>query len=732
MIDRTFIFNASVACQQSKNNIDARCVYFSERYRITELEFFSEIVLALKASDTLPDCMVLISTPEIAKQLKGYWDSNSNQRKIFLSRGERNKTQYIKDYHFFSWSSKNVEQLHVEQVSGIAFSIPIDKVIDQGLQHLVTHNDVVQVAPAGHMFRHPSGTRNKVFIQARELAKTEPQLEFVGKAIYSALKSKISANLAIVFIDTMSIYPYVREALAFASCTARIQSFHSYDDVEKLAAPTEEYIVIISASTSGGMARELGTNRGFDQSRLMTLIDMSTAGRCGKILVAMDAVSGHYANLIVDGTETEIELVGEHFSSKAKPPRAVTIGKPHTPKDLIKVLEKFGIDGLEKINYAAGAAHPRTVCLRPSKNHFENDFIKWLTEEISWSVSLAIDHIICTDDDVSKWIAEESAQIIKTAKGSSGPTVISYESLNNESLKNAQGVLIVTAIAGDGGKLREISRDLREYIDQSLPRHFLVGVGLPQTIESWILLRQFLERNTTNRRYGFSAWQVLPIGPDNPDNAWKSLIDLSSKAEMYQLLDDDIIEKSVAEKSLENVSTVIKNNYHCFLPKMDGSKLSLSDGFLFFGNVFEGKLSYVSDSVAYLAVTSVLQCARDTKSAGNQLKSTGYESVVLAPECFLRYNDNLLQACFLRACHPSELDYSTSPHFSKLMKEFLNKMFSRYQHPYGGAALEFAAALATGRLKLKKSDFDDVVNLAIDHLKSTPSALLGFLLLSKR
>ena len=165
---------------------------------------------------------------------------------------------------------------------------------------------------------------------------------------------------------------------------------------------------------------------------------------------------------------------------------------------------------------------------------------------------------------------------------------------------------------------------------------------------------------------------------------------------------------------------------------MDGSKLSLSDGFLFFGNVFEGKLSYVSDSVAYLAVTSVLQCARDTKSAGNQLKSTGYESVVLAPECFLRYNDNLLQACFLRACHPSELDYSTSPHFSKLMKEFLNKMFSRYQHPYGGAALEFAAALATGRLKLKKSDFDDVVNLAIDHLKSTPSALLGFLLLSKR
>ncbi len=732
MIDRTFFFNATLACQESNHNIDARCVYFSERNQISELEFFSELVLALKASDTLPDCMVLISSHVIAKQLQGYWESNSNQRKTFLSRGERDGTQYINNYHFFSWSSENIEQLHVVQISSTVFKIPIDEVIEQGLQHLVRHNDVVQVAPAGHMFRHPSGTRNKVFIQARELAKTEPQLEFVGKAIYSAMQSKISADLAIVFIDTMSIYPYVREALTFAGSTARIQSFHSYDNVEKLVAPSEKYLVIISASTSGGMARELGTNQGFDQSRLMTMIDMSTVGRCGKVLVAMDAISGHYANLIVDGTETEIELVGEHFSSKAKPPRAVTIGKPHTPKDLKKVLERFGINGVEKINHAVGTANPRTVCLKPSKDHFENGFIEWLKEEISWSVPLAIDHIIYCDDDVSKWIAENSAQIIKKAKGSSGPIVIAYKDLDRESLENAQGVLIVTAIAGDGGKLREISRDLREYIDQSLPRYFLVGVGLPQTIESWELLRQFLERNTTDRRYGFSAWQVLPVGPDNSDNAWKSLIDLSSKAEVYELDNVEIIEQSVAEKSLKEVSTVITNNYHSFLPKMDGSKLSLSDGFLFFGNVFEGKLSAISDSVAYLAVTSVLQFARDTKSAGNQLKSTGYESVVLSPECFLRYNDNLLQACFLRACHPSELDYSTSPHFSKLMKEFLNKIFSRCEHPYGGAALEFAAALATGRLKLKNSDVDDVVNQAIEHLKSTPSALLGFLLLSKR
>jgi hypothetical protein len=65
-----------------------------------------------------------------------------------------------------------------------------------------------------------------------------------------------------------------------------------------------------------------------------------------------------------------------------------------------------------------------------------------------------------------------------------------------------------------------------------------------------------------------------------------------------------------------------------------------------------------------------------------------------------------------------------------LMKEFLGKVFDRYSHAYGDAALEFAAALATGRLKLKQSDQAEVVSRAVQHLKDTPSALLGLLLLA--
>lgn len=65
------------------------------------------------------------------------------------------------------------------------------------------------------------------------------------------------------------------------------------------------------------------------------------------------------------------------------------------------------------------------------------------------------------------------------------------------------------------------------------------------------------------------------------------------------------------------------------------------------------------------------------------------------------------------------------------MKEFLTKVFDRHNHKYGDAALEFAGALATGRLRLKNDDFDAVTKKAIEELQYQPSPLLGFLLLAR-
>ena len=138
----------------------------------------------------------------------------------------------------------------------------------------------------------------------------------------------------------------------------------------------------------------------------------------------------------------------------------------------------------------------------------------------------------------------------------------------------------------------------------------------------------------------------------------------------------------------------------------------------------------VEPSMVHLTISAVLQNAREHKDHERRLCPNGYESVVLAPECFLRFNEAILQACMLRACHPAELDYSSSPELSKVMKELLVKVFARSDKDFGDAALEFAAAIALGSLRLAKTDMETLLDGALKQHAGQESELLGMLVLA--
>lgn len=203
-------------------------------------------------------------------------------------------------------------------------------------------------------------------------------------------------------------------------------------------------------------------------------------------------------------------------------------------------------------------------------------------------------------------------------------------------------------------------------------------------------------------------------------------------------VDDVGFTPEVAEKvrhaAIDEATELVQEHKHAFLPKHDGSALALSDGFLFFDPSSDvgRNCPNVPQSTVFFTIAAVLQFAREHENHELRLQPTGYESVVLSPECFLRFNDNVLQASFLRACLPSELDYSASPELSKLMKEFIAKVLARWERTYGDAALEFAAALAGGSLKLTQEDTRALLEEAIENRKDKASSLLGLLLLTQR
>lgn len=730
---KAYSFTARGICEKSGYAIDALCVFIDTKRDVSGLEFFDELEISLSGLGTLPDCVVVIADTANLGTLHQHWTNLTTQRQVFEQRGIRHGVHFVKSYYFVSWdavSGLSIAHMLVAGGSAATFGLPIDQFMQQGLHALIRTNPVVQIAPAGHVFKHPSKTVNKLFVQARELATSEAQLAFAGRCLCRALSVLSTLDLSVVYIDTMGIYSLVREALLFAGSKATVQSFHSYTELSELSPPTEPYALVISASTSGGMARKLHNEQGFEEERLLTLIDATKAGRDGAVMIALDDVDNSYRKQLADGTETQIELFGEHFSSKAKPPRAVTLGQTHFPRRLEEFLKQFGIGGLLGLNeQPAGGVSSRLVCFDSSAAGRNQELLDWLKDEIDWRVSVSIDHIICADDDGSKVLAEAAADKLHAAKGCPNrPLVTAYSDLTTDTLEQAQGVLVVQAVAGDGGLLREISRDLREFIASNIPRHFLAGVGLPQSEETWQRLQQFLVKNTSPRDYGFSAWLVLPIGSDGMTNAWQDLSLLAAQAQV-QTPTFTGVSSEILNQSVELAIQLVKSAFQGFLPTSSGTALGLSEGFLFFGDAFDGRLLQVPVSATYLTVASVLQTARDLNIPANQLKPTGYESVVLSPENFLRYNDNLLQACLLRAAHPSELDYSSSPHLSRLMKEFLLKVFARNANPYGAGSLEFAAAVACGRLKLIADDRKELQLKAVAHLSSAPSALLGLICL---
>ncbi|WP_341524022.1 hypothetical protein AABC73_13615 [Pseudomonas sp. G.S.17] len=690
---------------------------------------FSDIEMALKAQRSLPDCVYILGTSDQLSVFNQGWADDQGRLANLLSRGVKNPRVCVHEYVFLEW---NGEGFNTNVLGGGAPIYPHDPslVLKHGLKTLIEKNNVIHSAPSSHSFKHPSGTLNNVFIQTRELASDEAEVCVVGYAIaltYGARMRRADK----VFIDTMGIYAFVKNALDRLGKKAEVMSFHSYERLKTMFPPARDYFCVVSASTSGGMAKQMG-EQSFREDCVATLIDRTSDDRYGGVLVALDDIDFPLPLKVEEGC-TLIEIIGENFSAKSKPPKSITIGLKHGPKTLGKFHKYFGMGGI--IGFNRSAQPNKLLTLDPSALLEDVQFRRWLTSEIDWSLSMATNLIVHADDPGSKRLGEITHELL-SQKWGEAKTIhcVPYTQLDEVDFSAVSGVLVATVVARDGGILREISRDLRAYMDATVPRRFLAPIGIPQSASAWTLLKSFLMKNPTGRDYGFSNWLCLPIGDDGKENAWNRLVKIGSAGQV----DDDgfgaNVEEDIRHASIDMATELVEQHKHGFLPKHNGEALALSDGFLFFdpsSNVGQD-CPNVPQSTVFFTIAAVLQYAREHDEHELRLQPTGYESVVLSPECFLRFNDNILQASFLRACLPSELDYSASPELSKLMKEFLAKVFARWERTYGDAALEFAAALATGTLQLTPEDTRALLSEGLEIRRGEPSSLLGLLLLTQR
>ena len=640
-MDSIFYFNAKKDC--SGHRYDVLCAYLGDKGWQDSTSFYAALEKALKSSDTLPDCIVVYVPTVRLRDCFLYWE-NKELHNSFTNRLSKKNVCYTKSLFFVELAGEkfNVHPRHTIKNTSLEINdYDAKRFYSFGLSKLVERNNVLHIAPAGHTFKHPSGRINKLFIQSRELASTETEQQFVANGLHTLIANIRWSEIKTIYIDTMGIYSIVKEAATSAGCTANIESYHSYESFKELNLPTEEYLVVISASTSGGMAEDL-VKRDFSKEKIITLIDVDQRDKYSHVFINLSSTGLLESLSSVDGNETDIELVGEHFSYKAKPPKQVTIGLPHKPKYLLDILKAFCITGINEINQRVESIGKNPVLsLKPTNLHSSQKFNSWFEEELSWSLSSSINTVIYSDDGASEILARKVIKFITDKNNNKqAPALLKWPEFGKDDLNDATGIIVVTAFAGDGGKLRQISRDLREYENNTIPRHFLVGVGLPQSMESWKKLEQFLVRNATLRPYSFSVWKVLPLGPDNIKKSWDALNELASKADNLIKSPLETITDAEAALCYEAMTECIANTSDSLLPNSNGVPLKLTEGFVFFEDKFDDKIASITQSATLLTIASVLQAAREHADPEKCLKPTNYQSVIISPENFLRFNDD--------------------------------------------------------------------------------------------
>lgn len=92
--------------------------------------------------------------------------------------------------------------------------------------------------------------------------------------------------------------------------------------------------------------------------------------------------------------------------------------------------------------------------------------------------------------------------------------------------------------------------------------------------------------------------------------------------------------------------------------------------------------------------------------ADKRLESGEFQQVLLSPEVFSRFDDGVIQATFLRAAVPAELDYRAHETHSLSMSDIIQRVVAGYGHERREAAMEFVMALAIGKTRLHK-DIDN-------------------------
>ena len=565
-------------------------------------------------------------------------------------------------------------------------------------------------APPGYQFRKPSGSASGIFLRAGNMLREVDSIN-----VYSHLLLRHFAAdppKKTIYVDSFTVLSFamaLQRVISYFSgndseLTPSIENFHSYEKEANFSFPADgRYLVVISASTSGLLAKELIRRHDAHAHNIVHLVgsgdDNADHWFRKSCLYFHDLGPSRRAASLGD-----INIGGEEFIPSYGEPRAVALTARYVGSADARIYKsKFYQDHLQLARSGQAAGYESYALLSTSNDKHvvgPDEIDEWLIGRVIHDIPASVSLIVHLNDAMSKALAK---RIVCRLPRLDGIRMLSIVDMNrcDAKLTRRDSILIVASEDPNLEGFVRMSTTLRQWPDAF--RHFVLGHAFPETMAGFLSVKNSLRmRAGAPRRYGWSEFAVTAVGrlDQHSESLFNYPIDFRSVLRNPRPLG------GLLSGALQ---AYVDDGRHIFLPKLDGDWLQLRQGSVF----FDGKYGELSDEVVYLAVAAAVQRMREGGNGEPRLfDSNPFVGSVIDPQMFSRFSDGILQAALLRCLNPSELDFSRSTVMSRQVRDLFVTVIGNSKNVVGEAALEFIAALAARKVSLATRD-DEIVRQSI-------------------
>ena len=664
---------------------------------------------------TYPDVVAIVCVPKEADQVKHACETDANLQQELERAGSNICVVILSLCRNGAFSVVSFVKNPIDDTDLLLNGNYSEAIYREGLMSLFAMDTVLVKAPAGFTFLKPSGARSSYFIKPENALSESEDVHFLACSLLRKIEEReCEANpIEVIYIDTMAISSLaytlrdLYEELYECEAKPRVVSFHSYQSMHTVDSPLPRTsLCIISASSSMNMEREWLESSGCLRSEVITLLTLNDAIRSDHALHSLPTTSQELETK-THGRLRDIRILGERFSPEEIEPKQVLLNL--ASHRLAEWSKEAPLLSAKKVLLAfhstqqSGNIRPIFVDGMKMFEHSHEDIKKYILENVPVSTKW----VIHQNDESSKSLAEFCAEYI-SAHVNSPIKVITPDAIFSDALPKDEGLLIVATVAGRGERLNSISRDLRGVHEGT--RRFLVVSQITETKAAVTRFKKNLEQSVSGQLIKVDVLRSLAVGMSH-------FMKLEEEVTLFESLKCDL--PAPIEDRINQINKNGTLDAEFFLPSSvtPNSRLTLRPKFAFWDPTYYD--SHDHSAAVLSTIAASLQHAREDKSIPDhdRLYSSAFQQVVLDPENFSRFNDGIIQAALLRSSYSWELDYSSIPGASMKLDRFLRGLFQNYQREQGEASLEFALALAVGKLKLDREIHEELVQFCENNIQ---------------